>query len=344
MKTTSKQPSDIRVAVIGYGGSFNMGRAHLTEMKKAGMTPTAVAEIDPARLDAAAKDFPGIETYSSVAAMLKQSAADLITIITPHNSHAKLALQCLRAGRHVVVEKPMAITTAECDAMIAAARANKVMLSTYHNRHWDGWIMEAVERIRAGVIGELYRVEAHMGRWGKPGDWWRSSKSISGGILYDWGVHLLEYSLQLIDSEIVEVTGFAKTGVWANATRWKADTNEDEGDVIVRFRNGVWLRLTISQLDSNPKRGQLEITGTKGTYLIDFPNYEIITHAGPETVITRGKSRESEGWRFYQNVADHLTKGDRLIISPEWARRPIHILDLANRSARLGRALRAKYG
>jgi predicted dehydrogenase len=339
-----QHPKAINAGVIGYGGAFNMGRAHLQEMQKAGMTPTAVTEIDPARLAVATQDFPGIETYSSVAAMLKGSAANLITIITPHNTHARLALQCLRAGRHVVVEKPLAITTAECNAMIAAAKKNRVMLSTYHNRHWDGWIMEAVARIRAGQIGAVYRVEAHMGGWGKPGDWWRSSKSISGGILYDWGVHLLEYALQIIDSEIVEVTGFAKTGVWADQTKWKRDTNEDEGDAIVRFRNGAWLRLTISHLDSNPKRGKLEITGTKGTYLIDWPQYEIITHHGAETVVTKGKCRESEGWRFYQNVADHLVQGDPLVITAEWARRPIHILDLANRSARLGRALRAKYG
>ena len=68
--------------------------------------------------------------------------------------------------------------------------------------------------------------------YGKPGDWWRTSKSISGGILYDWGVHLLEYALQLIDSEMVEVAGYAKTGFWAKETKWKDDTNEDEAIAI----------------------------------------------------------------------------------------------------------------
>jgi predicted dehydrogenase len=133
-----KKAADIKVGCIGYGGAFNMGRAHLKEMQKAGMTPTAVAEIDASRLKVAETDFPGIQTYTDVAAMLRKSDVNLLAIITPHNTHAKLALQCLRAGRHVVAEKPLAITTAECDAMIVEARKRKLVLSTYHNRHWDG--------------------------------------------------------------------------------------------------------------------------------------------------------------------------------------------------------------
>ena len=187
-----KKAGDIKVGVVGYGPSFNMGRSHMNEMKKAGMVPVAVADIDPARLVAAQADFPGIETYDSFAQMLKKSDVDLVTVITPHDSHTSLALQALRAGRHVVSEKPLAITTTQCDSMIAAAKKSGVILSTYHNRHWDGSIMEALRQIRAGAIGDVIRIEAHMGAWDKPKDWWRSSKSISGGILYDWGVHLLE--------------------------------------------------------------------------------------------------------------------------------------------------------
>ncbi|MFC1805581.1 Gfo/Idh/MocA family protein [Planctomycetota bacterium] len=339
-----KRAKDIKVGAIGYGGAFNMGRAHLGQMQQAGMTPVAVAEIDPERLKVAEDEWPGIETYSSVAAMLKKSDVDLVAIITPHNTHARLALQCVRAGVGVCCEKPFAVTTAECDAMIKAAKKARVVLSTYHNRHWDGCILEAVRQIRAKkVIGDVIRVEAHMGGYGKPGDWWRSSKSISGGILYDWGVHLLEYSLQLIDSDIVEVTGLAKTGFWAPKTAWKKDTNEDEGFAIIRFASGQWLTLTITHIDSNPKRGQLEITGTKGTYIMSGGDWELIQHKAGKTIVTKGKNPPSEGWRYYQNVADHMVKGTPLVITPEWARRPIHILDLADQSARKGKSQKAKH-
>lgn len=93
--------SDIKVGVIGYGGAFNMGKAHLAEMKKAGMTPVAVAELDKSRLEVATKDFPGIETYLSVDEMLKKSDVNLVAIITPHNTHAKLVITAEWARRPI---------------------------------------------------------------------------------------------------------------------------------------------------------------------------------------------------------------------------------------------------
>lgn len=335
--------ADIKVGVIGYGGAFNMGQAHLNEMKKAGMTPTAVAEIDEKRLAVAKTDFPGIETYSSVAEMLKKSAVDLLAIITPHNTHASLAMQCLDAGRHVVCEKPLAITTGECDQMILSAKKNKVVLSTYHNRHWDGHILEAMKHIRAGEIGKVVRVDVQMGGYGKPGDWWRSSKSISGGIMYDWGVHLLEYTLQIVDSEIEEVSGYSWSGVWADETKWKADTNEDDGFLVVRFASGAWATVSISSIESRPNKDWFRITGTKGSYAMNWKDGEIVTHDGDKTVTVRVPNQKSEGWKLYQNIADHLTRGEKLIITPEWARRPIHILDLAGQSAKKGAAIKARY-
>ncbi|NQU45096.1 Gfo/Idh/MocA family oxidoreductase [bacterium] len=338
-----KKPEEIRVGVLGYGGAFNMGRNHLRECQRAGMTPVAVADLDPERLKVAEEEFPGIATFTSLKDMLKKSGANLIILITPHNLHAKQALECVKAGCHVVCEKPLAITTAECDAMIDVAKKNKVVLSTYHNRHWDGCIMRAVKEIKKGVIGDVFRIEAHMGGYSAPRDWWRGSKTISGGIQYDWGVHLLEYSLQLLDGDISEVSGFAKTGFWSGMSKWKADSNEDEGYAVVRFSNGKWLTLCNTTLDSNPKRGQLEITGTKGSYVFDGGTWEVIQHKKGEVVRRQGKNPASEGWRLYQNIADHLVKGENLVITGEWARRPIHILDLADRSAKEGKSMKAKH-
>jgi hypothetical protein len=165
------------------------------------------------------------------------------------------------------------------------------------------------------------------------GDWWRGSRSISGGILYDWGVHLLEYGLQLIDSDITEVAGFSKTGYWAPKTKWKKDTNEDEAEAVVRFRNGAWLTLNITSLDSNAKPGFLEITGTEGSYVMDWSGYTIHKREGQNYSLEQGAHYPNAWEKFYGNIADHLTKGAKLVITPEWSRRPIHILDLAAQSA-----------
>lgn len=339
-----ERAADVRTGVVGYGAAFDMGRRHLSDMRKAGMTPCAVAEMDPERLAAAGRDFPGIELYRSVGEMLRKSAVNLVVLITPHNTHARLALKCLRAGRHVITEKPFAITTAQCDAMIREAEARDLMLSAYHNRHWDGCVLEALKHLHEEkAIGEIYRVDARIGGYGRPGDWWRSSRSISGGIMYDWGVHFLEYALQIIPENIVEVAGFSKTGFWADQTPWKDDTNEDVACAVVRFDNGAWLSLTVSSLESNPRPGQLEISGTEGSYVFDGRTYEMIRQRGDEKVVTKGANMPGLWEAYYENVAGHLTAGKGLVITPEWARRPIHILDLAAKSAQRGRAIRAKY-
>jgi predicted dehydrogenase len=340
-----KSAKEIKVGVVGYGGAFNMGRVHLSQMQAAGMTPVAVVEIDPERLKAASVDFPSIDSFSTVSDMLRKTDVNLVTLITPHNTHAPLALQCLKAGRHVVCEKPLALTTAECDAIIAAAKKADLLASAYHNRHWDGCILRAVEQIRKNkIIGDVFRIEARIGNHGRPGDWWRSSRSISGGILYDWGVHLLEYALQLIDSEVVEVSGFAYEGFWAPQTKWKADANEDEAKAVVRFKSGAWINLTVSSLDANPKQGYFEIHGTKGNYFFDGGQYVLHRSADGVTTSERGPHPADEWHRYYQNIAASLTGKTPLVITPEWARRPIHIIDLAVRSAKQGKTLAAKHG
>ena len=335
--------NEIKTAVVGYGAAFNMGRHHLTDMKRAGMIPTAVAELDRQRLEVAKEDFPGIETYTSVRAMLEQSDVDLVTLITPHNTHAKLALQCLASGRHVICEKPMAITTSQCDAMIKEAAKRKLLVSTFHNRHWDGCVMQALKRVKGGAIGSIHRVHARLGHYGRPGKEWRNSKSISGGIMYDWGVHVLEYALQIIDDDIVEVSGFAHRGYWQSQTVWKSDTNEDEATAVVRFKNGVWLTITVSQLDVHHHPFWLEFNGTKGSYSFAHDKWQTVILRSGKTIVTQGPNPLSQWHRYYQNIANHLVKREPLVITGEWARRPIHIIDLAGRSARQGKTLNAKY-
>ena len=95
----AKKQEDFRVGVIGYSSAFNMGQLHLSSMaKNEGVEVAAVCELDPERRQVAEEDFPGIKTYGRVGTMLRNANLDLVTIITPHNTHAKLAVQCLNAG------------------------------------------------------------------------------------------------------------------------------------------------------------------------------------------------------------------------------------------------------
>lgn len=340
-----RKADEIRVATIGYGGAFNIAQHHLRQAAEAGMTPLAVADVDEGRLRVAARDFPGIETYQSVETLLKKSAANLIVLATPHNTHAALALKCLNAGRHVCTEKPMAITTAECDRMIAAAKKNRVMLTTYHNRHWDGIILTALDKIkRQKLIGEIVHVDICMAHYAKPGPQWRSSRSISGGILYDWGVHCIDYMLQLIDAEMIEVAGFAKTGFWAAQSTWKNDTKEDEAFAVVRFKSGQWATVRFSSIEAKKSEDWLTIVGTKGTYVCNGGIWKLHQTGEGEQVTRQGGNLKDNWIEFYHNLVAHLVHGKKLIITPQWSRRPIHLIDLAVQSAKLGAALKTKYG
>jgi len=186
---------------------------------------------------------------------------------------------------------------------------------TYHNRHWDGPIRNAVQHIRSGLIGDVVRVEAHWGSRSKPGDWWRTSRSISGGILYDWGVHLLEYGLQIIQSDIVEVGGYAKTGYWpANEMEERRQRGRgvrerafpgrpvaDAADLHTRLQSAS--RLPGDHRYRRLLRARL---GVQRVFLSERRRHE-------DSKVPKSRG---EGWRFYQNIADHLTKGAKLVITP----------------------------
>jgi predicted dehydrogenase len=229
----------VRAAVIGYGGAFNMGKAHAEWMNKAGMTTVAACDVDPKRVAQAVDDFPGIRTYTSVDDLLKDPEVDLCVVILPHNLHASVAIQCAEAGKHVIVEKPMCISVAEADAMIAAAEKSGVMLSIFHNRRHDGDFLTIRDLIQKGTIGEVFHLEACLGGYHQPGSWWRSSKEISGGAMFDWGAHMIDWILNLVPEEIVGVDGYY------HKRRWVDVSNEDHTELSIRYASGANAKVEI---------------------------------------------------------------------------------------------------
>ena len=327
---------EIKVGTIGYGGAFNMGKHHLNDLcKNKGFVPAAVCDLDPNRVKVAETDFPGIETYTDVSEMLKKSEVELLVIILPHNVHAKVAIQCLSAGRHVVVEKPFAITVAECDQMIATAKKHRVMLSTYHNRHWDSNILTIMKHLPK--IGRPFRWESHAGGYNQPHDWWRSYKEVSGGIIYDWGAHFVEWMLQVMAYDMLEINGYRVKEVW------KKFTNEDEMEAVVRFKGNAVASHTASDVCMAGK-DMIRITGTKGAIVATHGSVDVFTKDDKgnrvKTSVNMEPARNSD---YYQNVHDHLFNGKKLVISPEWARRVIQVLNYSDISARKGTGVKPKY-
>ncbi len=321
--------TNIRCGVVGYGGAFNMGQTHLNSMaRNRRMEVAAVCELDPDRRKVAESDFPGIETYAKVGDLLKNAALDLVTIITPHNTHAPLAIECLNAGVNVVCEKPLAITSREVKDMIAAAKRNKVMLSTFHNRRWDGDFQTLRDLIcKEKAIGRVHRVEAGFYGYGPQGTWWRSDRKISGGAIYDWGAHFTDWILNIMPEKIDWVSGYQ-----VKHRDWKGYSNEDHSEYSLRFASGALATLTISNL-SMSGRPRWRVLGERGSIEDIGGKFQLKTAINGRQMSAEVPFAQSNWHAYYENVYKHLLGRAKLIITPDSAARVIGVLEAANQSA-----------
>ena len=266
--------------------------------------------------------------------MLKKSDVEVVAVCTPHNSHAKLVVQALEAGRHAITEKPMCITVREADAMIAAAKKNNRMLSVFHNRRWDGDYMTIKDIVARGLLGDVFHIELCMGGYSHHGYWWRSEKRIAGGAFYDWGAHCTDWVLGLVPSKITEIGGhFVEKAVWHDVT------NEDHCMAVIRFASGCCATLELSHLAAVAK-SRWRILGTKGA-LLDLGNetFQVVTYKDGVRMDCKMPYMQSDWHGYYRNVADHLFLGEPLAVTPESARRVIGVIETAEKSSRAGKAL-----
>ena len=322
----------IRCGVIGYGGAFNMGHRHLMSMKmNPGMEVAAVCEIDAGRRQVAQDEWPEARTYARVGDMLNSADLSLVAIITPHNTHGKLAVQCLQAGVGVVCEKPMAVTSQEVKAMIAAAKKSKVVLSTFHNRRWDGDFMTLRDLIlEEKIIGRVFRVEAGSGGYGPQRDWWRADKKISGGAIYDWGAHFTDWILNIVPEPIDWVSGYQ-----VKNPEWKQYTNEDHSEYTLKFKGGCTANLTITNLAMS-SRPRWRILGEKGAIEHIGGKFLVKTLVNGRQMNTEVAFAQSDWDAYYKNVYEHMLGKADLVITPESAARVIGVLEAANLSAGKG--------
>jgi predicted dehydrogenase len=327
----------VKVAAIGYGGAFNMGKLHLESAQRAGLTPVAVCDVDPKRA-ATAKTEIGehILTSHRIDDLLCNSDAELVVVITPHNTHAPLAVQCLESGRHVITEKPFTITVDEATQVIETARRHRKMATVFHNRRWDGDFIAIKKIIASGAIGEVFHIECCFSNYDTPKtDWWRAYKEVTGSALHDWGAHFVDWILQLLPHKIESVSGDHKK------FKWPQVSIEDFASAYVRFEGGRSASLEAGHVAAIGK-SRWRILGTlggieqKGWDMKD--GLRVVSHRDgykSDAIVPIGAS-DWDG--FYRNVADHLLLGEALAVTPESARKVIAVVDLAERSSKQGGA------
>ena len=189
------------LAIVGYGGQ---GAWHAVWAQKSDVVSLAgIYDIAEKRVQAA-KDN-GIHTYASLEELVSDPKVDIVLCATPNDVHKDIVVCALNAGKHVICEKPVALSVGEFDEMVDAAKKNGRILSVHQNRRWDVDFLAMKSLVESGEIGEVISVESRIhGSRGIPSDW-RCHKAPGGGMILDWGVHLIDQMLQLITSKISKV-------------------------------------------------------------------------------------------------------------------------------------------
>lgn len=343
----------IRVAMLGYGA---IGFEHGTAISQVeGLDYALVCDRNEERLEQALQAFPDVQTCMDASLIATDPTIDLVIISTPPHTHASLAMQMLHAGKHVVLEKPFCLTTAEADDMITLARERRLLLTVYQCRRWDPDYLAIRRIVQQGTVGAIFHLETFIGGYAHPCNYWHSHEPISGGVFYDWGSHYLDWILQLIPDRVVSVCGVEHKRVWHDVT------NADQASIRLRFAQGQEAEFLHSDIAAALKP-KWYILGEHGAIVGQW-RHEVVktrrwsgdlieerlasSEALPDlSVFTRtpdGALHEQRitlplapGYPFHTNLANHLHYGEALAVEPEEARRNIAVMEAAQRSVRSG--------
>ena len=257
-----------RIAVVGYGGQ---GAWHADHALRSDVVELAgIYDIREIRNDAARE--LGIFVYDSLDAIIADETVDIVVCATPNDVHLDIVVRSLLGGKNVVCEKPVALSTADFDKMLDAERKSGKLLSVHQNRRWDVDFLAIKSLVDSGEIGEVINIESRIhGSRGIPSDW-RCHKEPGGGMILDWGVHLIDQMLQLIPETV--------TRIYCPITNITTDEVDDGFTLSMEFSGG--------------KRATVEV----GTYnFIPMPRFYMQAREGSAFI---------EDWRQNCRVAKLL--------------------------------------
>ena len=220
-------------ALIGYGG---MGRWHVEKLRTLPEFEIAgVYDILPERREAAVKD--GLTAYDSLESLLADASVELVTIATPNDLHRPIAIQAMAAGKHVISEKPVTLSSRDLQAMIDASRKYGRIFSVHQNRRWDEDFLIIKQIYDQNSLGRVFNIESRVhGSRGVPGDW-RNTWLQGGGMILDWGVHMLDQLLMLVDEPVVST--------FCTVSHVTNDEVDDGFKAIITFGNGLTAQVEV---------------------------------------------------------------------------------------------------
>lgn len=191
----------LNIGIIGFGGMAAYHHQCLKSHDKYHFV--GVFDVNPHRMLEAEK--LGLKAYPSKDALLSDAAIDLVLIATTNEVHAELAQEAMRMGKHVLCEKPVTLNSKELMDTMAVAKATQKIFSINQNRRTNKDFILVKRAYEQHLIGDVYKIESRVeGSRGMPSGW-RTLKALGGGMMLDWGVHLIDQLLYLIDSPVSHV-------------------------------------------------------------------------------------------------------------------------------------------
>lgn len=191
----------IQLAVIGYGGMGGWHTRHALESDVVELR--GIYDILPEKR--ALAESRGIHAYGSFEEVLADPAVELVTVAIPNDQHESVCIRALEAGKHVICEKPVTLNCASLQRMFDAADAAGRRFTVHQNRRFDVDFLAMKQLHDSGEIGDFIRLESRIhGSRGIPSDW-RGIKQYGGGMLYDWGIHLIDQVMQILTAPVTKI-------------------------------------------------------------------------------------------------------------------------------------------
>lgn len=262
MTAETAGPGDLRVALIGYGLAGSAFHAPLVAVTP-GLRLASIVTSNPERAARARRDHPGAAVLGRAEPLFAAPEDhDVVVVASPNRTHVPLATAALEAGLHVVVDKPLAASSADGRRLAELAERAGRLLTVFHNRRWDGDLLTLRRLMQEGALGEVHRFESRFERWRpdvRAGTWRElRGRDEAGGVLFDLGSHLIDQALVLFG----EVTG-----VYAEVDRRRGGAEVDD-DVFIALTHasGTRSHLWASQTAAQPGP-RMRVLGSRGSYV-----------------------------------------------------------------------------
>jgi predicted dehydrogenase len=321
----------IGVGLIGYGLGGSAFHAPLV----AAEPRLRLEAVVTSRGEQVERDHPGVRVAGSAEDLLDDPAVELVVVAAPNAVHHDLAAAALRAGRHVVVDKPFALSAAEADDLIALAEAADRRLSVFHNRRWDGDFRTVRRVVEAGTLGEVAGFVSRYDRFRPvPKGSWKEEAGPGSGLLWDLGPHLIDQAMVLF--------GPPRT-VWADLGVQRAGVGAvDDVHLVLGYgRLRAVLHAAMLVRDPGPR---FEVHGDRGslvTWGLDQPEVRATLTGEVAGLEHRGRLEglPDAHERFYAAMAAAVAGEGPVPVSPQDARATVAVIEHALTSAHEGRVV-----